>query len=54
MTKINRDYIYIDEWNDLNKVILEPKSLYIYAHDPEDRSVFVLKNWRDIIYKQNL
>lgn len=40
MTKINRDYIYIDEWYDLNKVILEPKSLYIYAHDPEDRSVF--------------
>ena len=40
MTKINQDYIYTDEWDDINRVTLQNDSLYLYAHDPEDRSVF--------------
>lgn len=40
MTYINQDYQYTKVWDDIDNVILEQKSLYIYAHDPEDRSVF--------------
>ena len=40
MTMINKDYIYTKVWEDLNKVDLTPKSLYLYASDPEDRSKF--------------
>lgn len=49
MTKINQDYLYTDEWNDIESIVLETNALYIYAHDPEERSIFcaqklVLKN----------
>lgn len=49
MTKINQDYMYTDEWNDIESIVLETNALYIYAHDPEERSIFcaqklVLKN----------
>ena len=40
MTRINQDYIYIDEWENLKDVRLEESSLYIYAHDPEVRSTY--------------
>lgn len=43
MTKINQDYLYTEEWDDLNNVVLQPNSLYIYAHDPEDRSIHCAK-----------
>ena len=40
MTKINQDYLYTEEWNDVENIVLETNTLYIYAHDPEDRSIF--------------
>lgn len=40
MTKINQDYLYTDEWNDIESIVLETNALYIYAHDPEERSIF--------------
>lgn len=41
--------MYTDEWNDIESIVLETNALYIYAHDPEERSIFcaqklVLKN----------
>lgn len=39
MSKINQDYIYTEEWDDINSVMLEQNTLYIFAHDPEERSV---------------
>lgn len=44
MTKINQDYIYTEEWNDLKEIVLPPNSLYLYAHDPEDRSTYCAKS----------
>lgn len=38
--RINQDYLYTEEWNDVSKVKLQSGSLYIHAHDPEDRSVY--------------
>lgn len=38
--RINQDYLYTEEWNDVSKVKLADNSLYIHAHDPEDRSVY--------------
>lgn len=35
---INKDYLYTTVWDDLSTVILERNSLYLYAHDPEERS----------------
>lgn len=35
---INKDYLYTTVWDDLSTVILERSSLYLYAHDPEERS----------------
>lgn len=40
MTKINQNYLYTDEWKDIDNIVLEINALYIYAHDPEERSVF--------------
>lgn len=40
MTMINKDYLYTKVLENLNVVRLIPKSLYLYAHDPEDRSKF--------------
>lgn len=42
MTKINQDYIYLEEYKSINvdNIKLDCDSLYLYAHDPEDRSVF--------------
>ena len=38
MTMINKDYLYTTIWTDLSIVNLEENSLYLYAHDPEERS----------------
>lgn len=38
--RINQDYLYTEEWTDVSKVRLADKSLYIHAHDPEDRSLY--------------
>ena len=35
---INKDYLYTTVWDDLSTVSLERNSLYLYAHDPEERS----------------
>lgn len=43
MSKINKDYIYMEEWDDINNIKLEENALYIYAHDPEERS-FICAN----------
>lgn len=40
MNSINKDYLYTEEWNDLTSISLGEGVLYIYAHDPEDRSYF--------------
>ena len=40
MNSINRDYLYTDEWIDLAMINIGKKDLYLYAHDPEDRSFF--------------
>ena len=40
MSKINKDYIYTEEWHDIDNIRLEKNALYIYAHDPEERSIF--------------
>lgn len=40
MTMINKTYLYTKIWEDLSVVSLIPNSLYLYAHDPEDRSVY--------------
>lgn len=37
---INQDYLYTEEWSNVNSVKLTPNSLYIHAHDPEDRSLY--------------
>ena len=37
---INRDYLYTQLWADLSSVVLESKTLYFYAHDPEERSKY--------------
>lgn len=39
MSKINQDYIYTEEWDEIDGVVLEQDALYIFAHDPEERSV---------------
>lgn len=41
---ISKDYLYTKIWEDLSKVVLTPGSLYLYAHDPEDRSVYCATN----------
>ena len=38
--RINQDFIYTEEWNDVRCVRLDSNSLYIHAHDPEDRSLY--------------
>lgn len=38
--RINRDYLYTEEWSDVKSVRLATNSLYIHAHDPEDRSLY--------------
>ena len=47
MTKINKDYLYTEEWDELDKIKLESNALYLYANDPdgapEARSVFCAK-----------
>lgn len=40
MNYINKDYLYTDEWDNLSSVRIGSKELYLYAHDPEDRSHF--------------
>lgn len=40
---INKDYLYTEEWEDLQSVRLTPQSLYLYATDPEDRSSVCVK-----------
>lgn len=40
MNKINQDYQYTEEWDEVDKVVVQPNSLYLYAHDPESRSVY--------------
>lgn len=40
MKTINKDYLYTEEWGDSSAVLFAPQTLYLYAHDPEDRSVF--------------
>ena len=42
MIRINQDYIYMKEYEvaDIASITLEPNALYIYSHDPEDRSTF--------------
>lgn len=37
---INKTYLYTTIWDDLNTVSLISDSLYLYAHAPEDRSVY--------------
>lgn len=37
---INKDYLYTTIWNNLSSVTLENNSLYLYAHDPEERSIY--------------
>lgn len=37
---ISKDYLYTKIWDDLSMVKLSAGSLYLYAHDPEDRSVY--------------
>lgn len=39
MSKINKDYIYTEEWDNLDNIQLGKNALYIYAHDPEERSI---------------
>ena len=62
MTRINRNYLYTDEWMDINNIVLEDNSLYIYAHDPEDRSDYcaqqlILNNshttFKEVIFNDN-
>lgn len=43
MTRVNKDYLYTEEWDDLENVSLEDNSLYFYAHDPEERSFLCAK-----------
>lgn len=43
-TMINKDYLYTKIWEDLSTVRLSAGSLYLYAHDPEDRSVYCATN----------
>lgn len=40
MTKVNKDFLYTEEWSDLDRISLNSGSAYIYAHDPETRSNF--------------
>lgn len=37
---ISKDYLYTTLWSDINNVKLTPGSLYLYAHDPEERSEY--------------
>lgn len=43
MTKINKDYLYTEEWNEIDKIKLASNALYLYANDPEARSFFCAK-----------
>ncbi len=51
---INQDYLYTEEWLNVNSVRLTPNSLYIHAHDPEDRSLYcaahLIENNPDTIF----
>lgn len=40
MPNINLDFLYTEEWGNPTSVRLPDNSLYLYAHDPEDRSKF--------------
>lgn len=37
---INKDYLYTEDWNNVESVTLIPDSLYLYAPDPESRSKY--------------
>ena len=41
---INKDYLYTKIWDNLSSVVLEPRALYLYAQDPEDRSRHCISN----------
>ena len=42
ISMINKDYLYTNIWDDISSVVLESKALYLYAHDPEDRSRYCI------------
>lgn len=44
--RINQDYLYTEEWNDVSRILLAENSLYIHAHDPEDRSLYCAEQLR--------
>ncbi len=44
--RINQDYLYTEEWSDVKQVRLTEDSLYIHAHDPEDRSLYCAEQLR--------
>ena len=50
MSNINKDYLYTEEWDSIDNIVLEDNALYIYAHDPEERSAFCA----DILLKHNM
>lgn len=44
--RINLDYLYTEEWDDVKCVRLADNSLYIHAHDPETRSLYCASQLR--------
>lgn len=41
--RINQDFLYTKEWANVETVRLAKNSLYVHAHDPEDRSLYCAK-----------
>lgn len=44
--RLNQDYLYTEEWTEIGNVHLVDNSLYIHAHDPEDRSLYCAEQLR--------